>query len=182
MTCIVGFVDKENNTVIIGGDSAASNVNSVEARKEVKVFENGDFIFGCTTSFRMLQLLQFSFKAPEIGDKDLYEYMCTDFINAVRECFKEGGFLQSPNGEEVGGTFLVATKDRLFKIEEDFQVAETLIGIDAVGCGADFALGALYTIQTDEKLTSEEKVLKSLEASDFFVMGVCKPFITIKTK
>jgi ATP-dependent protease HslVU (ClpYQ) peptidase subunit len=79
-------------------------------------------------------------------------------------------------GDELGGTFLVAYKNRLFKIDSDFQVAENLNGLDAVGCGAYFALGALYSM-SDQKMDVANKVLKALEAAEFFALGVRRPFI-----
>lgn len=177
MTCIVGYLDKKTKKVTIGGDSAGVAGLDITIRKDEKVFKVGDFIIGCTSSFRMIQLLRFSFKAPEIKSKNIYEYMCTDFINAVRECFKNGGYLQRySDGDEKGGTFLVAYKNRLFRIENDFQVAESLNGIDAVGCGADYALGSLH-ILSRQNLTPKEKVLKSLETASFFSAGVSKPFV-----
>ena len=181
MTCIAGIVDKKNNKVVIGGDSAASGGSNIFIRKDPKVFKNGEFIIGCTTSFRMLQLLRFSFTPPEINSKEIYEYMCTDFIASVRACFKDGGYLQKyTDGDEKGGFFLVAYRDRLFKIEADFQVSENLSGIDAVGCGADFALGALHAI-ADQDIQAEDKILKSLEAAEFLALGVCRPFIIKST-
>jgi ATP-dependent protease HslVU (ClpYQ) peptidase subunit len=181
MTCIVGIVDKENNKVIIGGDSAESAGSSCSVRKDVKVFKNGEFIIGCTSSFRMIQLLRYSFKPLEIGNKDVYEYMCTDFINEVRECFKNGGYIQKGiNGDEIGGTFLVAYKNRLFKIEDDFQVAENTSEMDAIGCGADFALGSIYT-STEQSIPMKEKVLKALQIAELLANGVRQPFIIEST-
>lgn len=181
MTCIVGYLDKETEEAIIGGDSAGVDGMNITIRKDEKVFKVGDFIIGCTSSFRMIQLLRFSFNPPEVKEKDIYEYMCTNFIDSVRECFKNGGYLQKyTDGDEKGGTFLVAYKNRLFRIEDDFQVAENLNGIDAVGCGSNYALGALYALEKQD-LTPKEKVLKSLEAASFFSAGVSEPFI-IKSK
>lgn len=181
MTCIVGYLDKKTKKVTIGGDSAGVADLDITIRKDEKVFKVGDFIIGCTSSFRMIQLLRFSFKPPEIKSKNIYEYMCTDFINAVRECFKDGGYLQKySDGDEKGGTFLVAHKNRLFRIENDFQVAESLNGIDAIGCGAAYALGSLH-ILLKQNLSPKEKVLKSLETASFFSAGVSKPFVIIGT-
>lgn len=181
MTCIVGIVDKQLKRVVIGGDSAASNSNNIYIRKDPKVFKNGEFIFGCTTSYRMIQLLRFSFTPPEIKHKDIFEYMCTDFINEVRECFKNGGYLQrESDGDERGGFFLVGYKNRLFRIEHDFQVGENLNGIDSCGCGGDFALGALIALQ-HTSLLPNKKALIALEASAFLSQGVSKPFILIST-
>lgn len=181
MTCIVGHVDRKQKTVTIGGDSCGSSGNSIEIRKDVKVFKNGDFVIGCTASFRMIQLLRFSFTPPEINSKDIYQYMCTDFVNAVRRCFEGGGYLQRySDGDEKGGTFLVAYKNRLFKVEEDFQVGEVLIGFDAIGCGGTFALGALYSMAKND-LSTREKVLCALNAAVFFANGVRGPFILLST-
>lgn len=181
MTCIVGYLDKKTKKVIIGGDSAGVAGLNITIRKDPKVFSVGHFIFGCTSSFRMIQLLRFCFKAPEIKSKDIYEYMCTDFVDAVKECFKNGGYLQKyTEGDEKGGTFLVAYKNRLFRIEDDFQVCENFNGIDAVGCGSEFALGSLYT-SIKQNLTPKEKVNTALESAAFFSGGVSKPFVFSET-
>lgn len=181
MTCIVGYLDGKTKRVTIGGDSAGVGGLNISIRKDTKVFRVGDFVIGCTSSFRMIQLLRFSFEPPEVADKDVYRYMCTEFVNAVRECFKNGGYLQKYTaGDEKGGTFLVAYKDRLFRIEEDFQVGETLDGMDAVGCGADFAIGSLHTL-SKSRTDAAVKVRKSLKTAAYFSAGVCEPFVIEST-
>lgn len=180
MTCIVGFVHKETKKVIIGADSAGVAGSHITMRKDTKIFKNGEFIIGCTSSFRMIQLLQFSFK-PVVHEKEIFEYMCTDFIEGVRNCFKEGGFIQKgKRGDDLGGQFLVGFKDRLFKVDEDFQVGESLNGMDAVGCGCEFALGALH-ILSDMYLLPEEKVLRALKTAELFSTGVSYPFNILTT-
>lgn len=181
MTCIVGFVDKKSKSVFIGADSAASGAVNITTRKDPKIFKNGEFIFGCTSSYRMIQLLRFSLKIPEIGSKDIFDYMCTDFINSVRECFKSGGYAQKfSDGDERGGTFIVGYKKRLFKIDSDFQVAESYNGIEAAGCGMDFALGSMYSTP-DLDSNPKEKVLTALKAAEFLALGVRRPFIIMNT-
>lgn len=180
MTCIVGFLDKKTKKVTIGADSAGVAGLNLSIRKDKKIFNNGEFIIACTSSFRMIQLLQFRFKPPEIKCKDIYEYMCTDFIDAIRKCFKDGGFIKKREEEEIGGVFLIGYKDRLFCIQSDFQVAENLNGMDACGCGDNFALGCLYAISKDD-LSSDVKVTKALEAAEVFSAGVCKPFHLLTT-
>ena len=179
MTCIVGIVDKKENKVLMGGDSSGVSGWDLTIRKDAKVFKNGEFVIGCTSSFRMIQLLQFSFKPPEIKT-DLFEYMCTDFVNAIRTCFKDGGYLQKETkGDELGGTFLVAYKDRLFKICSDFQVGESISGMEAIGCGDAYALGSLYS--TKKMVNTNDRIIKSLECASFFSIGVHKPFIVVST-
>lgn len=178
MTCIVGLVDKKNNSVIIGGDSAGVSDLNITVRTDKKVFYNGDFLIGGAISFRMIQLLRFSLKPPPVNTSDIYRYMCTDFISEVQRCFEQGSFLQDEDG---GGRFLVGYKNRLFCIQEDFQVAENSNGMDAIGCGGSFALGALHSLMKFD-YPSKDKVRKALEAADVFSAGVCKPFKILETK
>ena len=60
MTCIVGLVHE--GVVYIGGDSAGVGGMSLTVRADEKVFQNGEFLMGFTTSFRMGQLLRYSLK------------------------------------------------------------------------------------------------------------------------
>jgi hypothetical protein len=179
MTCIVGFADAIKKTVTIGGDSAASCENSIRIRKDSKVFQNGEFLIGCTTSFRMIQLLQYSFTPPEIKDMDLYKYMCTVFITEIRKVFMDNGFMEkTTNGGELGGDFLVGIQGRLFEIQEDFQVAEFLNGMASIGCGNEIAMGALHILNEIDG-RAPFKVLKALETSAVYSLGVAPPFTVL---
>lgn len=59
LTCIVGMTHK--GKVYIGADSLGSNGFTQSIRKESKVFKNGEFLIGCTSSFRMIDLLKWKF-------------------------------------------------------------------------------------------------------------------------
>lgn len=192
MTCIVGMLNPNGGNVIIGGDSAAVSGIDVQLEKQPKVFQNGDFIFGCTTSFRMIQLLKFQFEPPVIekggpgfsiskqGDIDIYAYMCTKFVDEIRNVFKAGGILNTQNGMDNGGTFLVAYKERLFRIHSDFYVMETVDGFDSVGCGEQYALGALKNL-ADVDIPVQEKLEKALQTAAHFSGGVVAPFHYVTT-
>jgi hypothetical protein len=105
MTCIVGIVDK--GKIYIGGDSAGLTGWDLCVRNDKKVFVNNGFAMGFSSSFRMGQLLAYALKPPEIkpGD-DLMRFMAVDFINAVRECLKSGGWASREKETENGGNFL----------------------------------------------------------------------------
>ena len=143
MTVIVGAV--VNGKIYMGADSAGSNgYLQLTVRKDKKLFRNGPYLIGCCGSFRMTQLLRYSFQPPVCDDgEDVEQFMATRFIDAVRECFKAGGYAAKSQEVESGGQFLVGYRGRLFQIEGDYQVGESVDGYDAVGSGADLALGAL---------------------------------------
>lgn len=174
MTCIVGVIEKQK--VYIGADSAGVRGLDIWLRKDPKVFKNGDFVLGCTSSFRMIQLLRFSFKPPKRHvDQDIYEYMCVDFINEVRQCFKSGGFAEKDKEVEGGGCFLVGYQGRLFTIEGDYQVGECADGYNSVGCGESFALAALDAL--DKKMPVKDRIIKALEIAAYRSGGVRPPFV-----
>lgn len=175
MTCIVGVT--LNNKVYIGGDSAGVGGYDLVHRKDEKVFKNGDFLFGFTSSFRMGQLLRYSFSPPPMKEnQDLYAYMVTDFIDAVRYCMKNGGYMRKEDGAEEGGHFLVGHKGRLFHIEGDFQVGESVESYASVGCGSSYAMGSMFST---EGMDPQERINIALKAAERFSAGVCGPNIIL---
>jgi ATP-dependent protease HslVU (ClpYQ) peptidase subunit len=174
MTCIVGLLDKGN--VYMGGDSAGVAGLSISVRNDEKVFTNGPFIMGFTSSFRMGQLLRYKFDPPKqtVGVDDM-KYMVTDFVEAVRSCFSQHGY--GTGKDQTGGTFLVGYNGVLYTIDSDFQVGIPGEAYDAVGCGADLALGAMFASKGKKP---EERVKVALEAAAMFSGGVLPPFVILK--
>jgi len=173
MTCIVGLVD--DGRVYIGADSASGQENSwtVRATKLPKVFRIGEFIIGYTDSFRMGQLLQYHLDVRPQNEESDMEYMVKVFAEAARETLKKYGFARVENNEETGGTFLVGYRKHLYTIDADFQVNEMADDMDACGCGAEYALGALRAVR---KKTPVERILLALDVAAHFSGGVKPPF------
>jgi hypothetical protein len=172
MTCIIGLVDKGD--VYMGGDSAGVDGLYLTIRADEKVFINGPFIMGFTTSFRMGQLLRYKFNptAQTIQQDDM-QYMVTTFIDAVRKCFTDNDFGET----KKGGQFLVGYKGKLYTIDVDFQVGIPAKLYDAVGCGSDLALGAMYATPELDPL---KRITTALKAASTFSAGVAAPFRTLK--
>src|SRR4051812_24848994 len=98
MTAIVGLVGLDG-TVYIGGDSAGTTDSGDQSTfLNPKVFfpERGPwFLVGAAGSFRASQVLHHSF-TPPLPPKpgaDIYGYMVTEFVEALRECFEENGVM-----------------------------------------------------------------------------------------
>lgn len=178
MTCIVGL--EHEGKVYIGGDSAGVSGYSRDIRADEKVFINGHFIMGFTTSFRMGQILRYSFSPPSRGTEEENDmrYLVRDFTKAVRDSFKENGFTPKDSdggSSDVGGTFLLGYKGKLYTIESDFQVEKVSRNFNACGCGSDIALGSLYST-SDLDLSPEDRITKALDAASYFNAGVCGPY------
>lgn len=175
MTCIVGL--KHAGKVLIGGDSAGVGGLDLSLRADQKVWAKDDYVFGFTTSFRMGQLLRYSLRPPKrFPDADLMQFMVTDFVDAVRTCLKNGGFATKKEEGEIGGTFLVGTGGRLFRIDSDYQVGEMLGDFDACGCGESYAKGALFS---NASLDPHQRVIQALAAAHAMSAGVRPPFTVV---
>ena len=180
MTCIVGYV--EAGTVFIGGDSAGVSDWDLTIRKDPKVFRNGPFLIGITSSYRMGQLLRFRLSVEQQHlHMDDFEYMATIFIDAVRDCLNAHGWMGKDEDRDAGGSFLVGYRGALYHIENDFQVGISARPYHAVGCGAAYALGALHAwnvgVPGASHPTGADPVRLALETSAALSVGVCGPFI-----
>lgn len=179
MTCIVGVVEYEgenkNPTVHIGGDSAGVAGLDITPMVQPKVFFNQDYLIGYTDSFRMGQILQYVFVPPRIASlkEDVYAHMVKSFIPALRKCLIDEGFARKDNNVETGGTFMVGYRGRLFFVEHNFLVGESRHGYYAVGCGDNYALGALYCNRGELGLG---RLNDALSAAEEHSAGVMKPF------
>lgn len=174
MTCIVGLV--ENGTVYIGSDSAGVSGFDLRIRQDDKVFVKNGMAFGFTDSFRMGQILRYSFSIPDHDPrKDDYEYLCTDFIDALIRCFKEKGYAMIKDNEVFGGTFLIGYKGNLYRVENDFQVGKVKQRYDSCGCGENYALGALRVLEESSK-EPVAIVEYALSVAEYFSAGVRAPF------
>jgi hypothetical protein len=102
--------------------------------------------------------------------------MTTEFIDEVRRTLKAGGYAKVENGVEHGGTFLVGFRGTLYTVESDFQVGRPLDGFDAVGSGADLALGALHVGKGEPR----NRLRAALGAAAKYNAAVAAPFHFVK--
>lgn len=176
MTCIIGLLT--DNRIYIGGDSAGVSGWDIRHRADEKVFIKDNMIFGFTSSFRMGQLIRYSLKIPKQKKTQTdFEYLCTDFISAVIECFSDNGYARANNNEVSGGTFIFGYKNNLYKVEADFQVGKLDGNFDACGCGESYAMGAMDILNRIDNMSPENQIRKALETVSKYSAGVSGPFI-----
>ena len=179
VTAIAGITD--GATVWLGGDSAGVAGSALHVRADAKVFITGPYVIGFTTSFRMGQLLRYTFTPPPpVAATDLHAHMCTSFTDALRDCLKTGGWASKDKDQESGGNFLVGVRGRLFEIMSDYQVAEEAIPYMATGAGEAYVLGALHAT---EGLGMEPglRLRAALAAAEYHCTDVCGPFRVVRT-
>jgi ATP-dependent protease HslVU (ClpYQ) peptidase subunit len=183
MTCIVAIA--QNGTVYMGSDHAASDDKSgwIMARKEPKCFKVGQYGIAFTDSFRMGQILQYSWTPPKYTptktNSGLDKFMRTKFVESVKVAFKEHGFGDiGGTDEDTGGIFIVGLEGRIFVVDEDFHIGENVVNYMAEGSGGMFALGALHA--TKNQKNPRLRIKAALEAASEFSMSVAPPFTYIQ--
>ena len=177
MTCIVGM--EEGGKVYMGGDSAAVNQETLDEFiiTEPKIFKVGSLLFGCTTSFRMIQLLKYELVLAEHPEgMDDMEYLVRAVGKEIRLLFQDEGFSTIKDNEERGGEFLIGYRGKLYTMNYDFSIQHYAHGFHAVGCGAPFALGALDSLQNWVDETPMQKLYSALVTAETFSAGVKQPF------
>ncbi|MFT0175080.1 hypothetical protein ACLKMY_40585, partial [Paraburkholderia mimosarum] len=161
--------------VYMGADSAAGG-SYITVRADPKIYRVGPFLIGFTTSFRMGQLLGHNLTvAPRPEGADVFAFMCTTFVEAVRECFARGGYARKEHERESAGTFLVGYEGRVFRIDGDYQVGENAVNFNACGSGEQAALGALHST-AGMPMLPEIRLERALAAAAEFSLGVRGPF------
>lgn len=179
MTCIVAL--KHEGKIFMGADSAGSDGYTIRSRSDEKVFANDKFLIGYCGSYRIGQILQYSFSPPEQSIKqDDMTFMVDTFIDHVRILMREKGTLKKDNEEEShGGPFIVGYNGELYSIDEDFQVGKYFDDYATAGSGEQTAMGALYAMK-DLDITPENKIRVALEAAAEYCVGVREPFLILK--
>ena len=85
------------------------------------------------------------------------------------------------DGHAEGGTFLFATKDRLFKMQGDYSILESRNEYISMGSGKYHADGAMEATK-DLGLTQVERITKALEAAERHQLKVRRPFLIMNTE
>jgi ATP-dependent protease HslVU (ClpYQ) peptidase subunit len=159
----------------MGGDSAAVQGWTRRQTALEKVFRRGPFLIGYTSSFRMGQLLQHHLEVPKQTERQAdMNYMVTGFIESARKLLKDKGFTKIESNAETGGQFLVGYRGQLYTVHRDFQVGQVADGMDAIGSGREYALGAMYALN---KLSPSRRLKRTLEITAYFNAAVAPPFI-----
>lgn len=146
MTCIVGLVGKQG--VLVAGDAQSSTEWIKRMDVSAKVFQLMETVaFGYCGSGRFGQILQYHMETldPPPLAMDEHRWVVRDFVPHLRDVTEAHGHLHvRHNVEEFGpSSFLLAVRGRLFSVESDFSVGEHVLPFEAVGSGAETALGSM---------------------------------------
>ena len=189
MTCIVGMVD--GNVVLIGSDSAATDeFGNQEVQRDAKLFTlqvpvagrpegpkgpKASMLIGFSGSFLVAQAIRWMLNVPRYRPTEpIMKYMVAHFVPAARAAVTKA--LGEPKDTESmfrEATFLIGFQGRLFTVESNGQIMESLHGYASVGAGSSTALGAMWASGSRDAWTVLED---GLHAAEYFCSTVRGPF------
>lgn len=181
MTCIVGIEGK--NTVWLGGDSAATSGNGQQMLiADSKVFVNESVAFGVCGSPKVMDPLKFTKFTKQKRGLDTREFVAKHLVPEIKAVLKEAGcVVDNPqHGEMFEGAVLIGTGGKLYRMECNFQIISDSFRFDAVGSGAEIAIGSLHATRSDKN--PNRRIMTALEASAIANAGVRPPFNIVSVK
>jgi hypothetical protein len=100
-------------------------------------------------------------------------------VDALRECFKQGGIAEQDNKvERVQAIVLIGVAGNLYTMHGgDYQIAKAACGYDAIGSGGMIALGSLHSTP---KKSPVARIQLALEAAQEYMASVRGPFVVEK--
>ena len=182
---------KKNGRIYMAADTQTScgdrkTTHLSEACLKIHRFENG-VLLGHTGAVHNSQIVCAHpeiFTLPEKGELTK-GYVVQNIIPKLFKCYKENDMCEKEDGEpdKMGDSYLLAYKDKLFKIHSVFDV--DVVGHYAeIGSGGDLALAGLDELDSEELEDGVEinkRLVELLRIASSRIMSVSGPFYLIDT-
>lgn len=170
MTCIVAV--KQNGIIYMGADSGCGlDTGETFILETKKIIKKDNMLLGISGFPRVINLVQYGLIFPVDECDDPMEYLVRDFVPSFQKCLESYGFCRCEDGvlHVPDSRILIGYKGRLFQVEANFQVIETIDDFAAIGSGCQVALGSMYSSQMKEPQERLELALDSAERYDNMV-------------
>lgn len=178
---------------MIGADSLGGSSASWNDVASTKLYRPRTWLaFGFTTSWRYGQLLGHGVHdelppskvcLPAIARDGAHEWIVRTLVPAMRKVLKDGGYATRKDEHEEGGTAVVAVRDTVVRVQDDYAVLESRAGYIACGSGQDDAIVAARAARDlDPLMPPADLAAFALRHAELANPWVRSPFHFIKTQ
>jgi ATP-dependent protease HslVU (ClpYQ) peptidase subunit len=143
---------KDGDAIVVCCDGAASDGSEFSIRRgnpkvwKIEVPFLGTAILGFAGTFSICQLIRYKFKVPEFDHTTLQSYL-VDFQLELNKFLKETRETYEPK-EVAEYTLLFAAKSQILVLYPNGDVEENAEDYNAIGDGAQVAMGALGVLSS----------------------------------
>jgi ATP-dependent protease HslVU (ClpYQ) peptidase subunit len=169
--------------VVVGYDSQVSEADGRKYELPAnagKCFEVGGYVLGVAGDFRAINILAHNFRPPDAGKnsgEELDKFMTTKFVPALKKCFDDNFY--GKDGEH-GSLVLVVVNATAYEIGGNYDCLRDSRGLYSLGSGSDYALGALFALDSSRRRTvknAQEMMAIALEIAASLDPGTSEPTV-----
>ena len=182
MTCIIGI--KEKGKVWMGSDKLCSNGHTKHIFQQPKInyiYWNNkpEFLVGVTSFNPHVMNLFFcnNYFTGEPLTNDPLKNIVNYLIPEIRKLLKDNDcYMKHEEGHQsIGSYFLISHKEKLFTMDPQFFVNESVENFVATGSGEEVAFGCLE-ILNELSYTPEQKIEKTMKIVSKHISSVSEEF------
>lgn len=180
MTAVVSVVSAGGAFIGVDSRITATCRAFNDAPADIKTFRRGCLVGAVAGPTRLGQVLQHGF--PEIvavPDPDLLRWVVTGFASTLKQTLEDAGGVAVGN-DSGQWTVVLGVNGRVFEVDYDLCVLE-VTRYSAVGCGREFALGALTALDGLD-LSGQDRARRALEAAAAHDIHVAPPFTILRVE
>lgn len=164
---------------MLGADSCVGGAHRATGKREPKVKKVGEYLIGSAGSVRVGQIVKHCLSTKKFNEKDdFYWHVLNVLVPEIRKSIKSEGCLKTESGvDSMRCGLVIAHGNNLLTMQGDFGVIEYEDDFVAMGCGEEWATGAMYAIDYQTQGTAEEQILKvGLDAACRYSSYVRPPY------
>lgn len=191
MTCIVG-VRIPGEGAVLGADSLGGNSASWDDIASPKLYQPRLWLaLGFTTSWRYGQVLghELTIALPPdqichrmLDEQGVLHWAVRTLVPTMRTVLKDAGYATRENEHESAGTAVVAIRDHVLRVQDDYAIIEPRSGVAACGSGMDAArVAARAARDIDPLFPPSDLVSFALRHAELESPWVRSPFAFVKT-
>ena len=175
---------KKGDTIYMGADTQTTvcgrSMNQKrESNLKIHKYKNGlllGHVGNVASGFRIYSCNELF---EDIDGELTKEYIVTSIVPKIIEILAKNNLIDDEK-KTMNGTFVIAYKDKAFRIYEDFKVVEGDLFV--VGCGEDSSFPYLFEAYNSETINVNDVIIQALRASAKIKCFVGAPFVFINTK
>jgi len=157
---------KHNKEVYIGSDTLGSTMRFCQTYGD-KLIYHKDFIVAFAGSYRGAQLVERTVHNIAGKPRDKQDVM--EIAEFFKNIFEQVGVSSHSSGEFPSNetSFILATKDEVYMIENNYQVLVPEEGYIAAGSGEIIAIGTMYGLKNamGKKISAKQMVSLAVKAA-----------------
>ena len=143
-----------------------------------KIVEIGEYLLGITGDARPGDILAYNWNPPAYNGDDKIAFMGKKIIPSMIRAFESHGYDWAKQANDEGFDYIIAFDGSLFHIACDMSFLVNDAGRYALGSGAQFALGYLYSLSagaTKTQVSATQVVRKAVKIASMLDVNTSPP-------